>query len=571
MSQTRNPTQRSFYEVDQLLNGLSRADPNSGLYFFFRETILPQLEQLRPELDTMYLPGKGRPPIDPVRMLGLTIIQYMEGVPDRQAEGNCIYDLRYKYALDLPADQGLCDYSSLCRFRKLLVSEGLEDLGFSAVLRAMEEEGYLDGKTKAQRTDSTHVLGVVKVMSDLECARETLRLALEAMDKQVPAVRPELWEGLWERYIENKPDYRLDKAGLKKRYRKAGEDAHKLLVWYGTLGVGPDKEPKAVGLLRRFLSERFEVKEGGEGKDGKESVDIKPEAVGTAGTKDGDTEGKVEEVAKHPTGIMRNPHDPDAQRRTKDVEKKKRHDGYQAQVSETVQDKPCEKGEPTPNVITSVLAQPASTSDSHSLGQVEGDRQSHGIADPGTEYVDNGYVSSEELARFQEEGRELKGPAPKSRDLKGRFNVEDFEIDVENRQATCPQGHTNSQCSRLEVAATGEVDYRFEFSRKDCRGCPLKGKCLGGNQKHRTVTVGENHTHLQRRRKEQKTEVFKEDMKHRNGIEATISELVRGHGLRRTRYRGLAKTSLHCLMCGAACNIKRWCARIIWENAQNAS
>jgi len=561
MSHTRNPTQRSFLEVDQLLHSLSRNAPNTGRYFFFRETILPQLEQYRQDLDKMYKPGKGRPPIDPVRMLGLTIIQYMEGVPDRQAEGNCLYDLRYKYALDLPADQGLCDYSSLCRFRQQLANEGLEDIGFSAVLKAMESEGYLNGKTKAQRTDSTHVLGVIKVMSDLECARETLRLALEALEKDVPVEFPELWEELWERYIENKPDYRLDKTGLKKRYRRAGEDAYRLLAWYETLGFAPDKEPKAVRLLRRFLSERFDVKE-----DGNTSESLKPEAGAMA-----EADGIVEEVSKLPVGIMRNPHDPDAQRRTKDAEKKKRHDGYQAQVSETVQDEPCEKGEPTPNVITSVLAQPASTSDSHSLSQVEQDRQSHGIAAPDTEYVDTGYVSSEELARFEEEGRELKGPAPKPRNLKERFNVEDFEIDVENRQAICPQGHTNSQCSRLEEGATGRSSFRFEFSRKDCQDCPLKDKCLGSGQKHRTVTVGENHTHLQRRRKEQKTEEFKEDMKHRNGIEATISELVRGHGLRRTRYRGLKKTSLHCLMCGAACNIKRWYARITWENAQNAA
>jgi len=33
-------------------------------------------------------------------------------------------------------------------------------------------------------------------------------------------------------------------------------------------------------------------------------------------------------------------------------------------------------------------------------------------------------------------------------------------------------------------------------------------------------------------------------MKHRNAIEGTQSELVRGHGLRRARYRGLIKVKL---------------------------
>jgi hypothetical protein len=546
MSHTRNPNQRTFFEVDQLLPRLPKEDAYCGLFSFFALNILPQLERHRPDLEGMYNADTGRRALDPVRMLGLTMLQYIEGVPDRQAESNCICDLRYKLALDLPLDKGLCDYSSLSRFRQHLNDKGLEDIGFAAVLKAMEEAGYLRGKTKAQRTDSTHVLGVVKVMGDLECGRETLRLALEAMDKQVAEGRPGLWGELWERYIENKPDYRMDKAGLKRRYRKCGEDAVRLLAWYDSLGRHGADEPKAVKLLRRFLAERFEVEGEGDG-------------------------ATVEEVAKLPTGIMRNPHEPEAEQRTKDSDKKKTWVGSLAQVSETVQEQPCEKGEPTPNVITAVVAQPASATDNQSLPQVEEARQSHGVGKPEVEYVDTGYVTSEELARFEGEGRELKGPAPKSRDLKGRFNVEDFEIDVENRRATCPGKNTNSQCSRLEEKATGKASFRFEFSRCDCQGCPLKDKCLGKGQEHRTVTVGEHHSLLQDRRKEQKTEAFKEDMKHRNGIEATISELVRGHGLRRSRYRGLKKTSLHCLMCGAACNIKRWYARITWENAQKAA
>jgi len=543
MSHVRNPTQRTFFEVDQLLPLLPEDDPYCGSFLFFSQTILPQLEKYRQDLEKMYNPNLGRPSVDPVRMLGLTMLQYMQGVPDRQAESNCKCDLRYKLALNLSLDKGLCDYSSLSRFRKNLSEAGLVDIGFSAVLKAMDEAGYLQGKTKTQRTDSTHVLGVVKVMSDLECAREALRLALEALDKQVTGKRPELWDALWERYIENKPDYRMDKSGLKRRYRQAGEDAFRLLTWYDSLGWPETNKPNAVKLLQRFLQERFEV----------------------------DSDGTVEEVKKLPAGTMRNPHEPDAQRRTKDSDKNKRWDGSLVQVSETVQDLPCEKGEPTPNVITAMLSQPASTTDNQSLPQVEEDRQSHGVGQPEVEYVDTGYVTSEELSRFDKEGRVLKGSAPKSRDLKGRFNVEDFDIDVENRRATCPGGHVNSQCGRLEEAGTGKVSFRFEFSRKDCQDCPLNGKCLGKEQKHRTITVSEHHTHLQRRRKEQKTEAFKEDMKHRNGIEATISELVRGHGLRRSRYRGLKKTSLHCLMCGAVCNIKRWYARITWENNSQAA
>ena len=53
------------------------------------------------------------------------------------------------------------------------------------------------------------------------------------------------------------------------------------------------------------------------------------------------------------------------------------------------------------------------------------------------------------------------------------------------------------------------------------------------------------------------TEAYQRLMRRRNGIEGTISELVR-LGMRRTRYRSLAKTRLANYFLGAACNVNRW-------------
>jgi len=70
---------------------------------------------------------------------------------------------------------------------------------------------------------------------------------------------------------------------------------------------------------------------------------------------------------------------------------------------------------------------------------------------------------------------------------------------------------------------------------------------------------------------QQKTPEFKERMKHRNGIEGTQSELVRGHGMRRARYRGLVKVRLQNYFIAAACNVKRWIRREAWKLAQAVS
>ena len=137
-------------------------------------------------------------------------------------------------------------------------------------------------------------------------------------------------------------------------------------------------------------------------------------------------------------------------------------------------------------------------------------------------------------------------------------------VSVEERRATCPAGKANTQCARLEEQQSGKVNYRFEWTTH-CPACPLREQCVGQGQPHRTLVVGEYHSHLQARRQEQKTQAFQERCRHRNALEGTHSELVRAHGLRHARYRGLAKVRLQGYFIGAACNAKRWIKRILWE------
>jgi hypothetical protein len=59
-------------------------------------------------------------------------------------------------------------------------------------------------------------------------------------------------------------------------------------------------------------------------------------------------------------------------------------------------------------------------------------------------------------------------------------------------------------------------------------------------------------------------------MNQRAGVEGTVSECKRGYGLGRTRYRGLENTTLANYMIGAAVNVHRWFARIMWESKTDA-
>jgi hypothetical protein len=82
------------------------------------------------------------------------------------------------------------------------------------------------------------------------------------------------------------------------------------------------------------------------------------------------------------------------------------------------------------------------------------------------------------------------------------------------------------------------------------------------------IRVGALHEILQQRRREQQSPEFRLQMQQRNGIEGTISELVRAHGLRRARYKGFAKVDLQNQLVAAACNIKRWLQKLIKAASQ---
>jgi hypothetical protein len=266
---------------------------------------------------------------------------------------------------------------------------------------------------------------------------------------------------------------------------------------------------------------------------------------------------------------VQNPHDPEAIYSVKGQgENKKEHVGYKVQVAETVCEATLVTGEPTRNFIVGIVTHPAHQSDEAGALQMELEQTRMGLEKPPVQYVDGAYVSGQRLAEARAGGGELIGPAAGAPDNnQGRFTTERFQVQVEQRTAVCPAGHASTQCSRLVEAQSGRVNYRFEWSTH-CVECPLRPQCVDPTQRHRTIVVTEHHSLLQARRLEQQTPAFRERMKHRNGVEGTQSELIRAHGMRQARYRGLSKVRLQNYFIGAACNVKRWFRREAWKLQQ---
>jgi transposase len=580
-------------------------------YRLFARLVYPKLASARSTLEKCYCADNGRIALEPVLMLGVSLLQEIDGVPDRQAVEMLRYHAGWSFALNRQLGDGVFHPTSLVNFRHRLEEHQQSALAFTTILEALQEAGLVSRQSR-QRLDSTQMFGRVAKMSRLDCVRESLRLALQELEAIMAAPeRPGFWADLWERYVESQVDYRATVETLGRKLAEAGRDAWTLLEWLrqparAQLTLGPQTQ-----LLKRVFGEQFEVQAGQlaplarekepvvagpatrEGAVPQESGAC-PEVAAPGPSAPDAPASEAAPVASGPTELavealsspalvqpkasgqldsdrVQNPHEPEATYAAKGQgAHKKEHIGYKVQIAESVSEVPLVSGEPTRNFITGIVTHPAYESDEAGAEKMEQEQAQMGWEKPPVQYVDGAYISAQKLAQAQAEGRELIGPAPSAARKNGRFSTEDFQINVEARTALCPAGKTNTQCSRLEEEATGKVSYRFEFSTH-CHDCPLRGQCVAPEQRHRTLVVGQHHTLLQARRQEQHTEGFKQRMKHRNAIEGTQSELVRGHGLRRARYRGLAKVKLQNYFIGAACNVKRWIRREAWKLAQAVS
>lgn len=153
----------------------------------------------------------------------------------------------------------------------------------------------------------------------------------------------------------------------------------------------------------------------------------------------------------------------------------------------------------------------------------------------------------------------LVGPARKDQKwqaLAGEgYAAADFNIDWSNHQATCPQGHTSH--SWFNTSENGQPRVFIKFSRKHCVPCPVRYKCTRMKRRGIKLRADAHYQALQAARQRDSQANGSLLYNHRAGIEGTISQGVRGFGMHRSRYIGLAKTHLQNVFFATAMNLWR--------------
>jgi len=473
---------------------------------------------------------QGQEGVSPGLLAMVTVMQFMEGLTDRQGAEAVRSRIDWKYVLGLPLKDSGFDYSILSSFRARLLNGQQETLLFDQVLDKLKAHGLLKGKAQ-QRTDSTHVVAAIRDLNRLECVGETLRRLLDDLARVVPEwLMSQISPDWFDRYGSRIEAYRLpdNKSDREALQGQIGQDGCQLLTAiYSDLAPTWLRELPAVDVMLRVWRQQYYLE--GDQVHWRDDKNLPPFKL-----------------------LIVSPDDIEARNRTK---RETNWSGYAAHLTET-----CQAAEL--NLITNVLTTPATTADVEVTPTIHQNLADKDLL-PEEHFVDTAYTSVDNLLEATDKHNiDLIGPVAGGGSWQAKadqgFDVSCFAVNWDNQIVTCPQGKT-SQNWHLRQEKYGHHYFEIRFAPADCHPCPHRLDCTKSKRGIRVIALKPQveYDTLKRARDRQQTDDFKTKYKKRAGIEGTISQGVRSFELRRCRYLGLAKTHLQHLATAAAMNLTR--------------
>jgi transposase len=228
---------------------------------------------MRDELGVIYqnemfahlFPRDGQPALAPWRLALVTIMQFVEGLSDRQAVNAVRGRIDWKYALGLELEDSGFDFSVLSEFRSRLVRSQAEQLLFEILLAQLKERRLVKAQGR-QRTDATHVLAAIRAMNRVVCIAKTFRATLNNLAEVVPewlrSFAPDEWYELYGSRIEE-TQFPKGEAKRMALVETVGADGSMLLnAIYTKPELSRLVHLPAVEILRRVWVQQFEIIEG---------------------------------------------------------------------------------------------------------------------------------------------------------------------------------------------------------------------------------------------------------------------------------------------------------------------
>jgi hypothetical protein len=515
--------------------------------------------------DLFLASAKGRPTV-PARVVATTmLLQAHEGLSDREAVEHLAFDLRWKAAAGLAVDAGAFHATVLVGIRNRLRRSGRPRRLFEDVRAVAKAAGLLRGRNRV--LDSTPVYDAVCTQDTVTALRAVIRKVLMVADREGAA----------------------ELAAAVRAVLTRDDD-------YATAGKPPcdwdDKTAREdlVDALVRDCLAVLAVLDGRELSTGlAEAAELLALVAG-------------QDVAEGDDGVFRIARRVKPDRVISTVDTQARHghksrnrsfDGYKAHLSVDPDDELIDEVALTPantpdrDAVGDLLGEhttvgPSGAIDTETAGSAEGthvgaddddvavtiapdtvtgqdatgrdtteDEPHEGGENGLNVFGDSAYADADTLDELEEQGHTPFAKVPPTRNRDGLFSKDQFDIDLDQQEVTCPAGNT----APVVAHSTGGGTASFGDL---CTSCPLRDLCTT-SATGRTVTIHPREATLKKHRSRQADPAWKQQYRAtRPKVERKIGHFVRrSWGGRRARTRGKARILTDVLTRAAVLNLAR--------------
>ncbi len=453
--------------------------------------------------------GRGRPSVPGEVIASVLVLQSLQGLSDRDAGEALRCDLRWKVACGLPLDHVGLHPTTLTYWRARLRASPAPQRIFDAVREVIDATGVLSGRNR-RALDSV-------VLDDAVATQDTvtqLIAAVRRVRRDVPGAAEFIAEQChahdWDDHGKPRIDWD-DTAAREALISALVVDA--LAIVDAFAGAEMDERAgQALALLALVAGQDVEPAQDSDGTDGRWRIArrVAPDRV-------------ISTV------------DPEARHVHKTVHQ--RQDGFKAHVAV----------EPDTGIFTGVELAKAAGDDNHEA--VIGARLLDGEGDNLEVLGDSAYGTGDMRAALDHaEHTGVIKPPPLRPAVPDGFSIDDFEVNEDAGEVTCPAGNTRPITPKRSVV----------FG-KLCAGCPLRERCTT-SKKGRSLQLHPHHARLRKARHDWANDhdLRETYRQHRPMVERSIAWLigVRGRN-RRVPYRGVTANNWWIHTRAAALNLRR--------------
>ncbi len=454
---------------------------------------------------------RGRPTI-PARVLAtVMLLQSHEGLSDQEACDRLERDLAWQAAAGVDAGAESFHPTSLVGLRNRLRASSRPRRLFEDTKAAAAEAGVLGNRVRV--LDSTPIYDAVATEDTVTQLRSAIRKLLRALDRDHPVL-----------------------AGKVRGVLARDDD-------YAGPGKPPcdwDDDAARGALVDALVKDCIAALSALEGEELQGAVAQAAELCAIVAGQD---------VEEGDDGIFRIARRVAKDRTISTVDTEARHghkshnrrfDGYKAHLSV----------DPDSELIDEVVVTPANTHDSTPVEDLLGGHAEDEVKP--SVMGDCAYGTAETLARLADAGYEdVKAKVAPAKGRDGRFGKDDFTIDLEAGQVTCPAG--NTAAIRTGKDGSGRADFASA-----CTTCARRDSCTT-SATGRTVTIHAREELLQAHKAQQRDPEWQQAYTGtRPKVERKIAHFVRrSWGGRRARVRGQARIATDADTRAAAINWSR--------------